>query len=186
MKGCSAQRAAIAAGVLLIWWVTAGAALAADGEAQPAVSGRLVDGVREVEIAAAQGQRLAVYRGDYVRFRSTGPGPQAPILIPALSVEWQPAPGGPPYVKMETTGDYAFTMGAAGGTIAVVDFREAPTASSPRPRPPPSCGRSTRSSWTCARPGSRHAAASPGPCCSRCSSCRRAGRRLPGTRSARS
>jgi hypothetical protein len=64
VKGCSAQRAALAAGVLLIWWVTAGAALAADGEVQPAVSGRLVDGVREVEIAAAQVQRLSVYRGD--------------------------------------------------------------------------------------------------------------------------
>ena len=73
MKRFSAHRAALAAGVLLIWWVTAGAALAADGAPQPAVSGRLVDGVREVDVAAAQGQRLTVYRGDYVRFRSTGP-----------------------------------------------------------------------------------------------------------------
>ena len=46
-------------------------------------------------------------------------------MIPALSVQWQPAPGGPPYVKMETAGVFAFTMGAARGTIAVVDFREA-------------------------------------------------------------
>jgi rhodanese-related sulfurtransferase len=125
MKACSAQRATLAVGALLIWWVTAGAALAADGGPQPAVSGQLVDGVREVEIAAAQDQRLTVYRGDYVRFRMTGPDPQPPLSIPALSVEWQPTPGGPPYVKMETTGDYAFTMGAAGGTIAVADFREA-------------------------------------------------------------
>ena len=73
MKACSAQRATLAAGALLIWWVTAGAALAADGGPQPAVSGQLVDGVREVEVAAAaQDQRLTVYRGDYVRFRLTG------------------------------------------------------------------------------------------------------------------
>jgi rhodanese-related sulfurtransferase len=126
MKACSAQRPTLAVGALLIWLVTAGAALAADGGPQSAVSGQLVDGVREVEVAAGlQAQHLTVYRGDYVRFRSTEPGPQPPLSIPALSVEWQPAPGGPPYVKMETTGDYAFTMGAAGGTIAVVDFREA-------------------------------------------------------------
>ena len=125
MKGFSAQRAALAAGAFLIWWLTAWAALAADGGAQPAVSGRLVDGVREVEVAAAQGQRLAVYRGDYVRFRSTGPEPQPALSIPALAVQWQPTPGGPPYVKMEAAGEYAFTMGTADGTIAVVDYREA-------------------------------------------------------------
>lgn len=122
----TARRAALtAAALLLVWFLSGGAAPAAGAGVQPEISGRLVDGVREVEVAAAQAQRLTVYRGDYVRFRSTGPGPQPPISIPALSVEWQPAPGGPPYVKMETAGEYAFTMGAAGGTIAVVDYREA-------------------------------------------------------------
>jgi rhodanese-related sulfurtransferase len=126
MRACSALRAALAAGALLIGLVTAGAALAAAGGQQPAVSGRLVDGVREVEVvAAAQDQRLAVYRGDYVRFRVTGPDPQPPLSIPELSIRWQPTPGGPPYVKMETVGEYAFTMGTAGGTIAVVGYREA-------------------------------------------------------------
>jgi rhodanese-related sulfurtransferase len=116
-----------AAAALLLVWFLAGEAVPAAGEStQPEISGRLVDGVREVEVAPGQqAQRLTVYRGDYVRFRSPGPGPQPPISIPALSVEWQPALGGPPYVKMETAGEYAFTMGAANGTIAVVDYREA-------------------------------------------------------------
>lgn len=120
----TARRAGLATAALLLVWLLAGGAALAAG-AQPEISGRLVDGVREVEVAAAQDQRLTVYRGDYVRFRSTGSGPQPAISISALSVEWQPAPGGPPYVKMETAGEYAFTMGAAGGTIAVVDYREA-------------------------------------------------------------
>jgi rhodanese-related sulfurtransferase len=127
VRGRAACRAAIAvAGALLVGALAGGAApQAADGP-QPEISGRLVDGVREVEVAAgAPGQRLTVYRGDYVRFRTTGADPQPAISIPALSVLWQPAPGGPAYVKMETSGEYAFTMGAAGGTIAVVDFREA-------------------------------------------------------------
>jgi rhodanese-related sulfurtransferase len=126
MRACSAHRAALAAGALLIWWVTAGAALAADGGPQPAVSGRLVDGVREVDVAAAgQDQRLAVYRGDYVRLHATGPDPQPPLLIPELSIRWQSTPDEPPYVKMETAGVFAFSLGAARGTIAVVDYREA-------------------------------------------------------------
>jgi rhodanese-related sulfurtransferase len=120
MRRAARGAALAAAGVMLVWLLAGGAG------AQPEISGRLVDGVREVEIAPGlPTQRLTVYRGDYVRFRSSGPGPQPPISIPALSVDWQPAPGGPPYVKMETAGEYAFTMGAAGGTIAVVDYREA-------------------------------------------------------------
>ena len=123
--GRAAHKAARAAAALVLVWLLAGGVAPAAGS-QPAVSGRLVDGVREVEVAPGlPAQRLTVYRGDYVRFRSTGPGLQPPISIPALSVEWQPTPGGPPYVKMETAGAYAFTMGAAGGTIAVIDFREA-------------------------------------------------------------
>ena len=115
-----------AAGLLLVWFLAGGVAPAAGAGAQLEISGHLVDGVREVEVAPGrQGQRLTVYRGDYVRFRSTGADPQPAISIPALSVLWQPTPGGPPYVKMEITGEFAFTIGAAGGTIAVVDFREA-------------------------------------------------------------
>lgn len=123
--GRAARKAARAAAALLLVWFLAGGASSAAGS-QPEVSGRLVDGVREVEVAPGlPAQRLTVYRGDYVRFRTTGADPQPAISIPALSVLWQPTPGGPPYVKMETTGEFAFTMGAAGGTIAVVDFREA-------------------------------------------------------------
>jgi rhodanese-related sulfurtransferase len=128
MRTGSAYRAAAiaAVGVLLLWLWPGGAAPGADDGAKPAVSGHLVDGVREVEVAVgAQDQRLTLYRGDYVRFRSAGPDPQPPISIPALSIQWQPTPGGPPYVKMETAGEFAFSMGAAGGTIAVVDYREA-------------------------------------------------------------
>jgi rhodanese-related sulfurtransferase len=123
--GRAARKAARAAAALLLVWCLASGASSAAGS-QPEVSGRLVDGVREVEVAPGlPAQRLTVYRGDYVRFRTTGADPQPAISIPALSVLWQPTPGGPPYVKMETTGEFAFTMGAAGGTIAVVDFREA-------------------------------------------------------------
>jgi rhodanese-related sulfurtransferase len=112
-----------AAGVLVLWL---GAVSATGDAAPPAASGRVVDGIREVDVAGApQGLRLTVYRGDYVRFRLTGSDAPPVLSIPDLSIH-QTLTGDPAaYIKMEKPGVFAFALGAARGTIAVVEFRRA-------------------------------------------------------------
>ena len=109
------------AALLLLFW----SAWSAAADAPPTVSGRMVDGIREVEIAgAAPDQRLTVYRGDYVRFRVSGEA-AGELAIPELGIRHSPASDPAAYVKLETPGVFAFTLGAARGTITVLDYREA-------------------------------------------------------------
>jgi rhodanese-related sulfurtransferase len=120
------KRPKIIGSLLLVLFAWVAAERIACGAVAPAVSGQVVDGVRVVEVAGAPPDlRITVYRGDYVRFRLTG-SDAAPVLsIPDLSVRRTLTADPSDYVKMETAGVFAFSLGAARGTIAVVDYREA-------------------------------------------------------------
>lgn len=111
--------------MLLLFWTWGSVIAAADVAGPPAVSGRVVDGIREVEVpGVSQDLRLSVYRGDYVRFRLTGSDAAPMLAIPDLGIQRTLTSAPTDYVKMETAGAFAFTLGGARGTITVIDYRE--------------------------------------------------------------
>ena len=95
--------------------------------ADPAVDGRLEDGLRVLTFApAADGGRLVVYRGDYVR-PETEDGAPFTLEIPELDVRMSvPAPEGTkPYFKVPEPGVYAWRIGDARGELEALEFRDA-------------------------------------------------------------
>ena len=100
---------------------------ATNAAAAPEVSGRLVGGLRIVDLdPAAPTPALRVYRGDYVQLMLTGGAPFT-VTIDSLKLSWTwPVPeGGKPYLKMTEPGRYAYTAGSTNGTIEVIEFKAA-------------------------------------------------------------
>ena len=94
----------------------------------PPVSGEIIGGYRVLQVpAGADGLKLTVYRGDYVKFKPADPAAETALSIPDLSIE-QKLSGSldaAPYFKMEKTGVFPFALGTARGTVEVVDYRQA-------------------------------------------------------------
>lgn len=95
---------------------------------EEAASGRIINGFRVLPVSENnQNIQLTVYRGDYIRFSYVGANAQPVLSIPALSIsetlssESEKAP----FFKMKKTGSFAFSLGNAGGTITVVEYRKA-------------------------------------------------------------
>lgn len=95
----------------------------AQTSSEPLVSGEIVNGLRILTITPGQKNTFVVYRGDYVLLESAD-NKSFELVIPALKIQ-QPFPakeGDKGYVKMKQVGTYAFTAGAATGTIQVIDY----------------------------------------------------------------
>ncbi|MCB1183545.1 rhodanese-like domain-containing protein [bacterium] len=100
------------------------AAATADAAPSPAsISGRISEGLRVLTVDPAAPGDFTVYRGDYVRLETTDGAPVT-ITIPELKVEksYPAAEGDKPYFKVPDAGSFAYTIGAAGGTITAVDY----------------------------------------------------------------
>jgi rhodanese-related sulfurtransferase len=121
----------VAAGLAAFVYFQSG--VAADSESSvPAaagsegVSGQLVGGYRVLSIApGGQEVNFVVYRGDYIKFSFDASMGEPLLSMPALSVE-QRLPADvqqAPYVKMKTSGRYAFTLGSVAGSIEVIDYQ---------------------------------------------------------------
>ena len=91
-------------------------------------SGEIIGGFRVLEVAAAgREMNLTVYRGDYIKFKLADPKNETVLSIPAFSIE-QRLSGTideAPYFKMERSGAFRFSLGAAQGLLNVVDYRQA-------------------------------------------------------------
>jgi rhodanese-related sulfurtransferase len=89
----------------------------------PPASGRLVDGLRLIEIDAGEAPlEFQVYRGDYVSFVPRG-GASARLVIAELEINIKvPVSGDKPYIKFSRTGSFPFTLGDRSGSIIVQEF----------------------------------------------------------------
>ena len=91
-------------------------------------SGEIIGGFRVLEVAAAgREMNLTVYRGDYIKFKLADPKNETVLSIPAFSIE-QRLSGTideAPYFKMERSGAFRFSLGAAQGLLNVVDYQQA-------------------------------------------------------------
>ena len=97
-------------------------------ETAPPVSGAVVNGYRILPIDNSPGNvDLKVYRGDYIKFK-VDPSMPAPLLrIPDLAIEKR-LDGNfaeAPYFKMKKPGTFAFSIGDIGGSITVINYRQA-------------------------------------------------------------
>lgn len=92
-------------------------------QAAPAISGRIVDGLRVLTIDPAAPGDFTIYRGDYVRLETSDNAP-LDIAVPDLGVEKSyPVPAGETaYFKVPDAGSYAYTIGDAGGTITAIAY----------------------------------------------------------------
>ena len=95
--------------------------------ADPAVSGRLEDGLRVLTFdPAAPAARFTIYRGDYVRPELKGDAADT-LEIPSLDVAMSlpVAEGERDHFKVPDAGVFAFTLGELKGEIEAVDFHDA-------------------------------------------------------------
>ena len=95
--------------------------------ADPAVSGRLEDGLRVLTFdPAAPDTHFTIYRGDYVRPELMGGAPLT-LEIPSLDVAMSlpVAEGERDHFKVPDAGVFAFTLGGFKGEIEAIDFHDA-------------------------------------------------------------
>ena len=122
------KRISIIALSVLLLWISAG--FLRENGAQAAgetASGRIIGGYRVLSIPEnRQDIRLTVYRGDYIRFDYDGAVARPVLSIPELSIRetLSREPVKVPYFKMQRTGTCAFSLGNAGGSITVVEYRQ--------------------------------------------------------------
>ena len=93
----------------------------------PAVSGRLVDGLRILTVPDnAPDIHLKVYRGDYIKFNPDGFSTSVLLTIPQLNIRETVTTdlAKSPYFKMKQTGTFTFTLGNSRGRITVIDYRQ--------------------------------------------------------------
>lgn len=91
-------------------------------------SGAIVGGFRVLEVAeASRDVNLTVYRGDYIKFKLVDPTNDAVLSIPAIFIEKRISGNidEVPFVKMEISGVFRFSLGAAQGFLTVIDYQQA-------------------------------------------------------------
>ena len=89
------------------------------------ISGKIITGYRVLDVdPAVKNNQFTVYRGDYVKFSYPEKFASLTLQIPELKYTGTlfPEPEKSPYFKMKAVGIYPFSLGAAGGSITVVDL----------------------------------------------------------------
>ncbi len=89
------------------------------------VSGDILTGYRVLTVDPKEEKiDLTVYRGDYIKFKYPEQSGKLSFAVPELKYKETvlPKPDKSPFFKMKNTGKYAFTLGAASGTITVIEL----------------------------------------------------------------
>lgn len=88
------------------------------------ISGKISSGYRILEVDPTKDNLLTVYRGDYIKFRYPEEFSSLTFSLPELKYKntLLPEPEKAPFFKMKAVGTYSFTLGAAGGSITVIDL----------------------------------------------------------------
>lgn len=122
------KRTSIIALSVLLLWITAGFLQESGAQAAgETASGRIIGGYRVLSIPEnRQNIRLTVYRGDYIQFAYDGAVARPVLSIPELSISatFSREALKAPYFKMQQTGTFAFSLGHAGGSITVVEYKQ--------------------------------------------------------------
>ena len=92
--------------------------------AEPAaVSGRLVNGIRVLELSARDlTPSFTVYRGDPVKLDTRGLSGPVVVELPQLGIQGSPDPQAAYHFKVRKTGSYTFKINEATGTLTVVEY----------------------------------------------------------------
>lgn len=95
--------------------------------ANGAVSGHIENGLRVLDVSQSKGELVyTVYRGDYIVFDFADEA-QYPLHIPQLGIsQLLPKPASEkPYIKIKSSGEFAFTLGERKGTLHVLELKGA-------------------------------------------------------------